>query len=56
MTCLVDLIPLSLIPFNLKGHQKLSLLMVGWVRAILFAVPVQKAEYVLAAAHYKVRT
>ena len=33
-----------------------SLLLIGWLRAILCFVPLKRKEYVLAAGHYKVRS
>ena len=38
------------------GHQKHGILLLGWLRAILFVIPLQKKEFVLAAAHYKALT
>ena len=38
------------------GHQKHGLLLLGWLRAILLVIPLQKKEFVLAAAHYKALT
>lgn len=35
------------------GHQKHSLLLLGWLRAILLVIPMQKKEFILAAVHYK---
>lgn len=37
-----------------SGHEMDALLFIGWLRAILFFVPLKRKEYVLAAGHYKV--
>jgi hypothetical protein len=49
----VHFISWAVMELHRLGRQKHALLLLGWLRAILYVIPLEQKEYVLASAHFK---